>query len=201
KRTKCFSVKLSLLYSKSIFYISASQIVEGTSSMTTTCYDIMDEVCVMLVDHVKENNTEVTDYLKSYNYKVIMVGTCSEAMSMLSKKNKNIDAIIVNVHSPDLDSFKLLAQAVALNIVSLFICDEVNGLLIYKALKEGAYFFLKNPLTKEIVKCVWQFVLREKIQRKKATNGAEEEDQMNVDDVGKIKIVGGSDVPTSHTRG
>ncbi|KAL3324148.1 hypothetical protein AABB24_038366, partial [Solanum stoloniferum] len=169
-RTKCFSVKLSLLYSKSIFYISASQIVEGTSSMTTTCYDIMDEVCVMLVDHVKENNTEVTDYLKSYNYK-------------------------------DLDSFKLLAQAVALNIVSLFICDEVNGLLIYKALKEGAYFFLKNPLTKEIVKCVWQFVLREKIQRKKATNGAEEEDQMNVDDVGKIKIVGGSDVPTSHTRG
>ncbi|KAL3324147.1 hypothetical protein AABB24_038366, partial [Solanum stoloniferum] len=151
KRTKCFSVKLSLLYSKSIFYISASQIVEGTSSMTTTCYDIMDEVCVMLVDHVKENNTEVTDYLKSYNYKVI--------------------------------------------------CDEVNGLLIYKALKEGAYFFLKNPLTKEIVKCVWQFVLREKIQRKKATNGAEEEDQMNVDDVGKIKIVGGSDVPTSHTRG
>ncbi|XP_049380748.1 two-component response regulator ARR2-like [Solanum stenotomum] len=97
-------------------------------------------------------------------------------MSMLSKENKNIDAIIINVHSPNLDSFKLLAQAVALDIVSLFVCDEENGLLIKKALEGGAYFFLKNPLAKKIVKCVRQLVLRGKIQRKKARNGAEEED-------------------------
>lgn len=36
--------------------------------MTTTCYDIMDEVYVMLDDHVKDNATKMIDLLKSCDY-------------------------------------------------------------------------------------------------------------------------------------
>ncbi|XP_055808315.1 two-component response regulator ORR26-like [Solanum dulcamara] len=106
-------------------------------------------------------------------------------MAMFFKEKKKIDVIIISVHSPNLDSFKLLAQAMALDIVSLFVCDDYNELLAKKALKEGAHLFLKRPLNEEIVKYLWQFVLTEKIEREKARKGSEDGDKMIVDDVGK----------------
>ncbi|KAK4724329.1 hypothetical protein R3W88_027108 [Solanum pinnatisectum] len=104
-------------------------------------------------------------------------------MAMLSKGEKTIDVIIISVHSPNLDSFKLLAQAVTLDIISLFVCDEYIELLSKKASKEGACLFLQRPLNEEIVKYFWQFALRRKIEREKARKGSEDGDKMIVNDV------------------
>ncbi|KAJ8535556.1 hypothetical protein K7X08_023276 [Anisodus acutangulus] len=118
-------------------------------------------------------------------------------MPMLSKGKKKIDVMIINVHSHDLRSFQLLAQAVALATVSLIICDEHNEFLAKKALNDGAYLFLKKPLNEEIIKYLWQFVFREKTQREKARHRIEENgDWMNVGDVDFIdnnNIVGDED--------
>ncbi|KAK4377295.1 hypothetical protein RND71_003591 [Anisodus tanguticus] len=73
------------------------------------------------------------------------------------------------------------------------ICDEHNELLANKALNDGAYLYLKNSLDEAIVKYLWQFVLREKIQREKARKQLEGNgDKMNVGDddgIGNNNIV------------
>ncbi|WMV51203.1 hypothetical protein MTR67_044588 [Solanum verrucosum] len=104
-------------------------------------------------------------------------------MVMLSKGELFFDVIIISVHSLNLNSFKLLAQAVTLDIISLFVCDEYNELLAKKALKEGACIFLQRPLNEKIVKYLWQFALRRKIEREKARKGSEDGVKMIVNDV------------------
>ncbi|XP_060174316.1 putative two-component response regulator ARR20 [Lycium barbarum] len=156
-------------------------------------HDMMKEVRVLLVDHDKEFVIQMVDLLKSYAYKVTAIDTASAAMRILSKGKEKIDVMIVNVYSPDLLSFQLLTQAVALDIVSLVICDEHNEFLAKKALEDGAYLYLKKPLDEEIVEYLWQFALREKIKRGKSRERLEEnEDHTNVgdaDDIGNNNIV------------
>ncbi|WMV51230.1 hypothetical protein MTR67_044615 [Solanum verrucosum] len=168
--------------------------------MATGYYGIIDEVRVVLVDPETENVTEMVDLLKSYDYKVITVCTSSEAMEMLSKGEKKVDVIIISVHSPNLDSFKLLAQAVTLDIISLFVCDEYNELLAKKALKEGACLFVQRPLNEEIMKYLWQFVLRRKIEREKAKKGSEDRDKMIVKDVDTNNMDGDNEVLSKETN-
>ncbi|XP_055814068.1 putative two-component response regulator ARR21 [Solanum dulcamara] len=120
-----------------------------------------------------------------------MVDTASAAMSIFSKAEQKIDVMIVNVHSSNMLSFHLLAQALDLDIVSLAVCDEHNEDIVKKALDEGAYVCLKKPFDREIVKYLWQFVLRKKIQKEKARErSSKNRDQMNVDDIGKNSIFG-----------
>ncbi|KAG5581340.1 hypothetical protein H5410_051967 [Solanum commersonii] len=163
-------------------------------------YGIIDELRVVLVDPETEHITEMVDLLKSYDYKVSTVRTSLEAMAMLSKGEKKIDVIIISVHSLNLDSFNLLAQDVTLDIVSLFICDEFNELLAKKASKDGAYLFLQNPQNEEILKYLWQFVLRRKIEREKARKGSEDGDKMIVNDVDTNNIDGDNEELSKETN-
>ncbi|KAK4338914.1 hypothetical protein RND71_040376 [Anisodus tanguticus] len=157
------------------------------NSMATPFYGMIEEVRVVLVDHDKDFVTKMIDLLKSYKYKVRTVDMALEAMSMLSKGKEKVDVMIINVNSPDLLSFQLLDQAIALDIVSLVVCDEHHKILAKKALDNGAYLYLKKPLHEEIVKYLWQFVLKEKIQKKRAKEGVEENrHQMNIGDVNDI---------------
>ncbi|KAK4719120.1 hypothetical protein R3W88_017458 [Solanum pinnatisectum] len=158
--------------------------------MASACYAMTEGLHVMLVDHDEQNAAEMVDLLEFYGYKVTIVGTYSEAVSMLFKGKKNIDMIIISVHSPNLDSFKFLAQAVVLDKILLFVSDEYNELLAKKALKEGAYLFVKSPLNEKIVKYLWQFILIKKIQKDEVRKESEDEYQMNVDDIDKDNIVG-----------
>ncbi|WMV34983.1 hypothetical protein MTR67_028368 [Solanum verrucosum] len=70
------------------------------------------------------------------------------------------------------------------------VSDEYNELLAKKALKEGAYLFVKKPLNEEIVKHLWQFMLTKKIQKNEVRKESKDEYQMNVDDIDKDNIVG-----------
>ncbi|MCD7452764.1 hypothetical protein HAX54_018066 [Datura stramonium] len=145
--------------------------------MAASFYGMIEEVRVMLVDYERESAFKMVDLLKSYDYKVVTVHTASAAMSMLSKGKKKIDVMIISVRSPNLHSFQLLEQSVALDIISLFVCDEHYELLTKKALDEGAFLYLKKPLGAEIVKYLWQFVLTNKTQRKKVRDGSNEENR------------------------
>ncbi|CAN4116126.1 unnamed protein product [Withania somnifera] len=126
----------------------------------------------------------------------MMVDTTSAAMSMLSKGKQQIDVMILNVHSSNTLSFHLLAQAVALDIISLAVCEEDDEFVAKNALEEGAYLCLTKPFDKKIVKYFWQFVLREKIQREKARKGLEKHnmDGKNKEQSGEKKNVYTSEV-------
>ncbi|KAK4730670.1 hypothetical protein R3W88_023658 [Solanum pinnatisectum] len=148
--------------------------------MATPYYGMIKEVWLMLIDDDKEFITKMTNLLKSHNYKVITVDTTSISMSLLSKGNQKINVMILNVHSSNLLSFALLAQAVALDIISLG-----------KLWKMGLIFTLKSHFDKEIVRYLWQFVLSEKIRREKAREGSgKHKDQMKFSDISTNNIVG-----------
>ncbi|XP_049406384.1 two-component response regulator ARR2-like [Solanum stenotomum] len=164
--------------------------------MATPYYGMIEEVWVILIDDDKEFVTHMTGLLKSHNYKVITVDTTSTTVSLLSKGNQKIDVMILNVHSSNLLSFALLAQAVALDIISLVVCDEFNELVAKKTLEDGAYLYLKKPFDKEIVKYLWQFVLSEKIQREKARKGSgKHKYHMKFVDISTNNIVGENKEP------
>ncbi|KAG5620891.1 hypothetical protein H5410_006109 [Solanum commersonii] len=148
--------------------------------MAAPYYGMIEEVWVMLIDDDKEFVTNMTELLKSHNYKVIAVDTTSTTMPMLSEGKQKIDVMILNVHLSNLIFVDLLAQAEALNIISLVVCDEFDELVAKKTLNNGAYLYLKKPFDKEIVRYL------EKIRE----GSGKHKDQLKVDDVGNNKIVG-----------
>ncbi|KAK4713202.1 hypothetical protein R3W88_019109 [Solanum pinnatisectum] len=92
----------------------------------------------------------------------------SQGMSMLSKGKEKIDLMIINMNLADLLSFRLLDQAVALDIVSICVCDEYDARSVKKAFESGAYFYMQKPLHQGFVKYMWQLVLQKIIQKGKA---------------------------------
>ncbi|WMV20722.1 hypothetical protein MTR67_014107 [Solanum verrucosum] len=112
-------------------------------------------------------------------------------MSMLSKGKQKIDVMILNVHLSNSSFVDLLAQAEALNIISLVVCDESNEVVAKKTLNDGAYFYLKKPFDKKIVSYLWQFVLGEKVRKEKAREGSgKHKDHMKVKMISTNNIVG-----------
>ncbi|XP_049365727.1 two-component response regulator ORR26-like [Solanum verrucosum] len=103
----------------------------------------------------------------------------SQGMSMLSKGKEKIDVMIINMNSAGLLSFQLLDQAVALDIVSICICDEYDVRSAKKAFESGAYFYMQKPLHQGFVNYMWQLVLQKNIQEGKT-----------IDVIDNIKIVG-----------
>ncbi|KAG5631869.1 hypothetical protein H5410_003586 [Solanum commersonii] len=104
-------------------------------------------------------------------YQVTTVDRISVAISILSQGKEKVDVMLVNVHSLDSFCFKLLKQADALDIVTLFVCDEQDELFAKKDFDNGTYLYMENSLDEIILKYLWQFLLRKKIQRDKVIEG------------------------------
>ncbi|XP_027771415.1 putative two-component response regulator ARR21 [Solanum pennellii] len=149
--------------------------------MASPYHGMNGEISVMLIDNDKEFVNEMTSLLNAHGYRVITVDTTSSAMSMLSKGKQKIDVIILNVRLSNSSFVDLLAQAEALNIISLAVCDEFNEFVAKKTLDDGAYLYLKKPFNKEILIYLWQFVLAERKRKEKAREGSRKhKDQMKV---------------------
>ncbi|KAK6783943.1 hypothetical protein RDI58_017397 [Solanum bulbocastanum] len=138
------------------------------NSMADFYHDMINQVSVLLIDDDKEFASEMIDLLESHKYKVRTVDMASQGMSMLSKGKEKIDLMIINMNSADLLSFQLLGQAVALDIVSICVCDEYDARSVKKAFENGAYFYMQKPLHQGFVKYMWQLVLQKNIQKGKA---------------------------------
>uniref|UniRef100_M1DBH0 Type-b response regulator n=1 Tax=Solanum tuberosum TaxID=4113 RepID=M1DBH0_SOLTU len=128
---------------------------------------MIDEVSVLLIDDDKKFVSEMIYLLESHEYKVRTVDMASQGMSMLSKGKEKIDLMIINMNSAGLLSFQLLDQAVALDIVSVCICDEYDVRSAKKAFESGAYFYMQKQLYQGFVKYMWQLVLQKNIQEGK----------------------------------
>ncbi|XP_025886280.1 two-component response regulator ARR1-like [Solanum lycopersicum] len=141
--------------------------------MASPNYGTIKEVHVLLVDNDKEFVTEMINLLKSYDYKVTTVNTSSAALSMLIREKQKFDVIIINDHSSNMLSLDLLAKAVAMDIISVVICDKYNEFVAKKVLNEGAYLYFENSFEKDIVKYLSKFVSRKKTQRQQVEEGSE----------------------------
>ncbi|XP_022860297.1 two-component response regulator ARR14-like [Olea europaea var. sylvestris] len=74
---------------------------------------------------------------------------------------------MANINSPDMHGYKLLQQAVNMDIPVILLSVEDNEFLATGALEHGALLYIKKPVTLDILKYLWQHVEREKMSNYK----------------------------------
>ncbi|KAK4406331.1 Two-component response regulator ORR26 [Sesamum angolense] len=117
---------------------------------------------VLLVDHDLDHHGPAIEILELFSYKVTTIKLASMALSVLARGNHRFDLLIENINSPDLCGFKLLQEAVDMDLP---VVHEDDVMLTKRALEGGAFLCIKKPLTMETVKYLWQHVLREKVSK------------------------------------
>ncbi|KAL0375523.1 UNVERIFIED_CONTAM: Two-component response regulator ORR26 [Sesamum calycinum] len=117
---------------------------------------------VLLVDHDLDHHGPAIEILEYFSYKVTTIKLASMALSVLARGNHRFDLLIENINSPDLCGFKLLQEAVDMDLP---VVHEDDVMLTKRALEGGAFLCIKKPLTMETVKYLWQHVLREKVSK------------------------------------
>ncbi|CAI9757711.1 unnamed protein product [Fraxinus pennsylvanica] len=124
----------------------------------------LSEIHVLLVDHDSCFLISTAKMLELCSYKVSYVELASTALSMLSSGQSHFDLVMANINSPDLHGYKLLEQAVNMDIPIILMSVDDDEFLAMGALKNGAFLSIKKPFTVDMLKCLWQHVLREKMK-------------------------------------
>ncbi|KAI3455623.1 hypothetical protein Pfo_012286 [Paulownia fortunei] len=136
---------------------------EGKStSMASSYLTVMHEIHVLLVDHDSEGLMNTAKLLEVCQYRVTLVELASAAITMLSSGKVKFDIVMANINSPDLHGFKLLQLAVNMDIPIILMSVDDNTFMAMRAIESGAFLYIKKPATKEMLRCIWQHVLREK---------------------------------------
>ncbi|XP_019176860.1 PREDICTED: two-component response regulator ORR26-like [Ipomoea nil] len=129
---------------------------------------VTNGIHVLVSDHDLKFLASTVDMLKRHFYKVTVVDCASAALSVLSQKEQKFDAVIANVNSPDMQGFKLLRQAVSMDLIVILLCDEEDAEMAVRLIEHGAFLLLQKPMCQETLKNLWQHVVRERnVQRGK----------------------------------
>ncbi|XP_073158886.1 two-component response regulator ORR26-like isoform X2 [Henckelia pumila] len=127
----------------------------ASSNISYTC-----GIHVLLVDHDGPHNT--ANLLHLCHYKVTFVELASAAISILSSGKVKFDIVMANINSPDLNGFKLLQLAVNMGLPVIVMSYDDDTMVAMRALESGALLSIKKPATMEVLRSLWQHVLREK---------------------------------------
>ncbi|KAL2516425.1 two-component response regulator ARR2-like [Forsythia ovata] len=128
---------------------------------------VMRKLHVLLVDHDSDCSISTTKKLELCSYKVTYVELASTALSLLSSGQSHFDLVMENINSPDMQGYKLLQHAVNVDIPVILMSIDDDAFLAMGALKKGALLFIKKPVTMDMLKCIWQHVVREKMRIQK----------------------------------
>nr|XP_027075878.1 two-component response regulator ORR21-like [Coffea arabica] len=116
---------------------------------------------------------------------VSRVELASTALMMLSNGWK-FDVVMTNVHSPELLTMKLLDEAAKMNVLVILMSDFEDPFIARRALERGAFLYAKKPTSLELVKCLWQYVVRERKQKGKEKENVQkknESDRKNISEL------------------
>ncbi|KAL6495948.1 hypothetical protein OROGR_030511 [Orobanche gracilis] len=141
---------------------SADARISNNTTPMASYHTMMHEIHVLLVDHDSEGLINTAKLLEICQYRVTLVELASAAISMLISGKGKFDVVIANINSPDLHGFKLLQQAVSMGLPTVLMSNDDNTYMAMRALESGAFLYIKKPTTMEMLKCLWQHVLREK---------------------------------------
>ncbi|XP_011072587.1 two-component response regulator ARR14-like [Sesamum indicum] len=135
----------------------------GNLSAPTASYlTVMHEIHVLLVDHDSEGLMNIGNQLEACHYRVTLVELASSAITMLLNGKVKFDLVMANINSPDLHGFKLLQQAVNMDIPVVLMSVDDNVFIAMRAIENGAFLFIKKPTSMEVLSGLWQHVIREK---------------------------------------
>ncbi|CAA0821111.1 Two-component response regulator ARR10 [Striga hermonthica] len=90
---------------------------------------------------------------------------------MLSQGSSKFNVVMVDVEPSNLDGFKLVHEAVSLNLPVIVMSINANPILAKCAIEDGAFLFMQNPPSHDELKYLWQHLLRETTARKNNEKG------------------------------
>nr|GLL17470.1 two-component response regulator ORR26-like [Ipomoea trifida] len=94
------------------------------------------------------NNTSSSEF----NDKAVPVLDCATAaISVLSRKEEKFDAVIASIHSPDMQAYKLLREAVSMDLLVIFLCDEEDAEMAVRLIEHGAFLLLHKPICDQLI--------------------------------------------------
>ncbi|XP_051119617.1 two-component response regulator ARR2-like [Andrographis paniculata] len=128
---------------------------------------VMPEIHVLLVEHDENSLLRTAELLEMCGYRVTIVELASSALAMLISGKVKFDAVVADINSPDLHGLKLLQQAVSMSLPTLMMSAEDDEATAVRALQIGAVLYIRKPITLEILKSLWQHVLREQIRARR----------------------------------
>ncbi|KAM3289165.1 two-component response regulator ARR2 [Capsicum chacoense] len=100
--------------------------------------------------------------LKKCHYEVSTCEHAEVALSLLRENRNNFHLVISDVHMPDMDGFKLLELIVLeMNLPVIMMSVDDSTSVIMKAVIHGAHDYLVKPVSIEVLKNVWQHVVRQ----------------------------------------
>ncbi|KAL0354473.1 UNVERIFIED_CONTAM: Two-component response regulator ORR26 [Sesamum radiatum] len=81
---------------------------------------------------------------------------------MLLNGKVKFDLVMANINSPDLHGFKLLQHAVNMDIPVVLMSVDDNVFMAMRAIENGAFLFIKKPMSMDVLSGLWQHVIRDK---------------------------------------
>ncbi|KAL6520718.1 hypothetical protein OROMI_032278 [Orobanche minor] len=131
------------------------------------------EVHVLLVDHDVGSLFETARLLQFNSYKVTPVHDASIASSILSQGEAKFNLVMVDVKTSNLQGFKLVHDAVSLDLPVIVMASMATPTLVKCAIEDGAFLFMQKPTASDELKYLWQHALRETTRRSKENLGGE----------------------------
>ncbi|KAG8367563.1 hypothetical protein BUALT_Bualt16G0084900 [Buddleja alternifolia] len=101
--------------------------------------------------------------LRNCHYNVTTTSQARTALKMLRENKDMFDLVISEVHMPDVDGFRLLELVgleMDLPVILLSANSDTNNVM--KAVTHGACDYLVKPVRLEVLRNIWQHVLRRK---------------------------------------
>ncbi|KAF5192345.1 Two-component response regulator [Thalictrum thalictroides] len=152
---------------------------ESSSALTTTAttdrHYFPNGIQVLVVDDDITSLTSIQYMLQSCDYQVTTTSRAMDVLYMLREKKTSFDLVITAVHMPEMDGFKLLEQIerMEIDLPVIMISDDDSTNTVMKSITHGACDYLIKPVRMEMVKNLWQHVVRRKMRDKKDVNNFE----------------------------
>ncbi|XP_073062037.1 two-component response regulator ARR11-like [Primulina eburnea] len=125
------------------------------------------EVHVLLVGNDVVSLLETSKLLEFNSYKVTAVSMAAIASSMLAKEKVKYDVVMVDVSPSDVQGFQLAHDAIEMGYTVILMSENPNMALMKCSIEDGAFMFIQKPATMEVLKYLWQHVLRENARKTK----------------------------------
>ncbi|KAK3028047.1 hypothetical protein RJ639_038620 [Escallonia herrerae] len=142
------------------------------------------KIRVLLVDHNKDWLVSTANVLDACAYNVTAVEHAKTALLVLSERKDDIDLVIVDIDIPDLDALTLLRLAVNMDLLAILMSANEDDMMIKRAIEIGAFLMIEKPVTKEVLKYLWQDVMWQRTIRKDIKYGEKDKrlSQMSIMD-------------------
>ncbi|THG10207.1 hypothetical protein TEA_003609 [Camellia sinensis var. sinensis] len=140
----------------------------GTSSWTIegprgSSHTFAHVIHVLLVDHDKDSLASIARMLQLYSYKVTAVQSGLVAHSILLNGKEQFDLVLTDINLPDIDGFMLLQEAINKGLPTILMSANEDAMVAKIALENGACFFFERPIGGNMLKSLWQYVIKEKL--------------------------------------